>query len=840
MEGTGKGTCDASDALRAWLRAAGTHGSEAQATKAYKEMASTIACAKEVSSACLAWMPVFDGISDRPRTKTVATTALHNPDARTRIAAANVVEATFTSGGKSAFFAATTKQIPTYTLESDNNRDKENHGAGRRAGDGNSSEREQCASTTQSRGESCSSLSPPEKWRPKSATQSSSALSSPSARLGAMFVEMHAVAALAVSQENEDDVLVAHGRWVQAMIKAAPYGRLPPGILKHCLYAIMKRFDRGKDPVHVVCTLLACIEAAGKASGGKEDFCSFLHSSNAFQIMLELSKRNENGAVACSALQALQSASACFPSLAFEHSASLLEIVETGLAASHPSPAQSKFANEALKVVIEMSKACAVSRDDYAVVGARFDHTEDASSSTASPGQKRNCKACLASEHIWEKAVPILQQHHLWQQLVDFTFPLAISSPATMLHTSAMVGFCMLHEQVYVGLGLCSQNKVVDTVTSQLDPSIQPSVRAAACRAMGVLVSFSKCANRLGDIANLLITQLDEEHVSLRIMASWALANLCDALNSGSNPVSSVIALESIEQLADALVAAARGNDKVRANVVRGVGYLVAFYVKLHPAGTSYPPWLPYCFDALLSAVTTGNVKVQWNGCYALGTVLGCSEVLHVLPYAVPSATRVLMLLVRDCLNFKIRMHAASALGVPRHREDFAETYPDVLLVLTSALETIDAEDCPSPAFLGRIQYQTTYADIKYKPMLRGQLLSTLLHALSLGTSSDMKLVHDTLLRKAETIERFLDTAAALCTTPEIAQGGKEKETASQSVSGLLKHTYTFIDGALPGTLVAAAANGLSTMYSSAGQVYRNRADHFRELACSLSTNDST
>mmetsp|Transcript_2858 Transcript_2858/g.17766 ORF Transcript_2858/g.17766 Transcript_2858/m.17766 type:complete len:841 (-) Transcript_2858:292-2814(-) len=840
MERGEKGPCDASDALRAWLRATGTHGSEAQVNKAYKEMASTIACAKEVSSACLAWMPVFDGLSDRPRTKTVATTALHNQDARTRIAAANVVEATFSSGGKSAFFAATTKQIPRYILDSENNRDKENHGAGRHAGDGNSSECVQCATSTQPRGENCSPLSPPEKWRPKNATQSSSALSSPSARLGSMFVEMHAVAALAVSQESEDDVLVAHGRWIQAMIKAAPYGRLPPGILKHCLCAIMRRFDRGKDPVHVACTLLACVEAAGKASGGKEDFCSFLHSSNTFQIMLELSKGDENSAVACSALQALQSASACFPSLAFEHSAAVLEIVERSLAASHPSPAQSKFANEALKVVIEMSKACVVAPHDDAVVGARSDHTEISLSSTANLGQKRNCNACLASEHTWENVVPIAQQHRLWQQLVDFTFPLAIRSPATMLHTSAMVGFCTLHEQVFVDLGPCSQNKVVATVTSQLDPSVQPSVRAAACRAMGVLVSFSVFANRLSDITKLLITQLDEEHVSVRIMASWALANLCNALNSGSNPASSIISLEFIEQLADALVAAARGNDKVRANVVRGVGYLVAFYVKLHPAGTSYPPWLPYCFDALLSAVTTGNVKVQWNGCYALGTVLGCSEVLHVLPYAVPSATRILMLLVRDCLNFKIRMHAASALGVPTRREDFAETYPDVLLVLTSALETIDAEDCPSTAFLGGIQHQTTYADIKYKPMLRGQLLSTLLHALSLGTSADMKLVHDTLLRKAETMERFLDTAAALCTTPEIAQGGIEKETASRPVSGLLKHTYTFVDGALPRALVVAAARGLSAMYSSAGQVYQNRVDHFHELACSLNTNDPT
>eukprot|EP00963_Diacronema_lutheri_P012799 scaffold1982_cov358-Pavlova_lutheri.AAC.21 len=837
MDVSGAGPCDASEALRAWLRASAGHVSDAQAAKAYKELASTISCAKEVSSVCLAWLPVFDGLSDHPRTKTVATAALHSPDARTRMAAANVLEATFSSGGKSAFFAAITKQVPNYIRKPQGKGGIEKHGVSRDAGCGEHGKPGESTTGTQMHEEIGFTPSDTSKWRSRSTGQSSSALASPSARLGAMFVEMHAVAALTLSREWEDDVLVAHGRWVQAMIKVAPYGRLPSGILEYCLLSLVKRLHLDTFPVHVVCSLLGCIEAAGKAAGGKEDFCSFMQSTNAFQLMIDLSKGSQNSASACSALQALQSASAIFPLLAFKHSNALLEIVQAGLAVPHPSPAQSKFANEALKVVIEMSKAC-TAPDDDAIAGARFDPAEESVKSMVSQGEKKGSGARLSLREVSEPCVvAVSQQHHLWEQLVDVTLPLALNSPASMLHTSAMVAFCTLHEQIFMCFELSRQKKVVDTVASKLDPSIQPSVRAAACRAMGVLVSFPSCAKRLDNMTELLIPQLDEEHVSVRIMASWALANLCNVLNSGEILASLNPSLESIELLADALVAAARGNDKVRANVVRGMGYLVAFYVKLHPAGTSYPPWLPYCFDALLSAVTTGNVKVQWNGCYALGTVLGCSEVLHVLPYAVPSATRVLMLLVRDCANFKIRMHAASALAVPKHREDFAETYPDVLLVLTTALETIDAEDCPSSAFLGRIQHQTTYADLKYKPMLRGQLLHTLLHALSLGTSLDMKLVHDTLLRKAESIERLLDIAAALSTIPQADQGESVEHSASRPLPGLLNHTYTFVEGVLQRSLVVAAASGLSSMYSSADPSHQKHALHFRNLAHSLDAN---
>ncbi|CAI9786719.1 unnamed protein product [Fraxinus pennsylvanica] len=75
--------------------------------------------------------------------------------------------------------------------------------------------------------------------------------------------------------------------------------------------------------------------------------------------------------------------------------------------------------------------------------------------------------------------------------------------------------------------------------------------------------------------------------------------------------------------------------------------------------------WLGKMVQAFLSCVTTGNVKVQWNVCHALSNLFSNKTLkLQDMDWA-PSVFSILLLLLRDSSNFKIRIQAAAALAVP-------------------------------------------------------------------------------------------------------------------------------------------------------------------------------
>lgn len=82
-----------------------------------------------------------------------------------------------------------------------------------------------------------------------------------------------------------------------------------------------------------------------------------------------------------------------------------------------------------------------------------------------------------------------------------------------------------------------------------------------------------------------------------------------------------------------AALAAARNGDKVRANGVRAVGNLLAFVRVAPPAdGVSNPnpnpgfaaerAWLADALRCLTGALADGGAKVQWNACFAAGSLL--------------------------------------------------------------------------------------------------------------------------------------------------------------------------------------------------------------------------
>ncbi|PNH12673.1 HEAT repeat-containing protein 6 [Tetrabaena socialis] len=107
--------------------------------------------------------------------------------------------------------------------------------------------------------------------------------------------------------------------------------------------------------------------------------------------------------------------------------------------------------------------------------------------------------------------------------------------------------------------------------------------------------------------------------------------------------------------------------------------------------GLDLEAWLDSALTYLQSALTTGNMKVQWNACYAaLGLLRNAPLMAHprVGGRAAPLLL-LLVMLVRDSANYKIRTHAAAALAALPSREAYADVLPDALLVVAAALEAL-------------------------------------------------------------------------------------------------------------------------------------------------------
>lgn len=256
-----------------------------------------------------------------------------------------------------------------------------------------------------------------------------------------------------------------------------------------------------------------------------------------------------------------------------------------------------------------------------------------------------------------------------------------------------------------------------------------PAVRAAACRAMGFIVNLPHV--NLEDVASALLTAARDDSKSVKIPAVWSLANLCAVNISRRDGLSE----RTVMSLASALISSAseRG-DKVRANAVRGLGYLIT----TSNFDASHD-WLHGAAQTLASCLTTGNAKTQWNACLGVAALLQNDSAMKAGAQWSDFIVRMLLLLIRDAKNFKIRLHAAAALGVGARKGCLSSTYADSVGVLTSSLELLENQNMA-------LESQTA-TDFKYKAALVCQLTSTLVSVFTTVPTEGEASVRDSLKR---------------------------------------------------------------------------------------------
>ncbi|XP_022762497.1 putative uncharacterized protein DDB_G0272456 [Durio zibethinus] len=147
-----------------------------------------------------------------------------------------------------------------------------------------------------------------------------------------------------------------------------------------------------------------------------------------------------------------------------------------------------------------------------------------------------------------------------------------------------------------------------------------------------------------------------------------------------------------------------------------------------------------------------------------------------------PSIFGILLLLLRDSSNFKIRIQAAAALAVPASALDYGKSFPDIVQGLEHVVENLGSDLISEPS------------NFKYRIALEKQLTSTLLHILSLSSATDHQPLKDFLVKKASFLEDWfkmpyssLGEASAQTGIESDSVGNQKKEVISKAIQSLIE-----------------------------------------------------
>ncbi|CAK9199566.1 unnamed protein product [Sphagnum troendelagicum] len=424
-----------------------------------------------------------------------------------------------------------------------------------------------------------------------------------------------------------------------------------------------------------------------------------------------------------------------------------------------------------------------------------------------------------------------------WLETLEHFLPHVLQHSAPMVRGAALTCFAGLTAAVFCGLPTLKQEYILSAVMDAASSDDAPAVRSAACRAIGVIVGFpqvSRNKENLTMIINIIKTTTGDPCALVQITASWALANLCDVLGSNVETTSSqeaqqILETISLASLAECTFRAMKSGDKVRANAVRALGNLARFanflaetcdanckpntcggvivksYEKpSHLVNAQVPTsqWLDKMVQTFVSCITTGNVKVQWNVCHALGNLFRNPTVQLSSMVWAPSVYSILLLLLRDSANFKIRIHAACALAVPVSRQDYGVAYGDVVQTMVHALESVDFDTGQGPT------------SFKYHYALKEQLTLTTLHLLALGLPEDFHILEELLVKRANFLHNWLAILVSADKSGTARDGHvqKEKLMSHQDTTEACRTSVASKSGA-----AGLAVEALSAMYKHGG-----------------------
>ncbi|XP_012474733.1 uncharacterized protein LOC105791273 isoform X2 [Gossypium raimondii] len=685
-----------------------------------------------------------------------------------------------------------------------------------------------------------------------------------SSSLGQILMQLHTGTLYLIQHETNSRLLVLVFKILMLLISSTPYSRMPGELLPKVILSLQARIEAGfpfkSDQTGLQAAAISCLTTALSVSPSiqvkemilKELSTGFVEAdkkSGVFLTLLKHCERLSNPTVCFEALQALRAVSHNYPDLMLvcwgKISAIVYKFLREGNAEVATKSWKELAGNTALFVGEKIVTAAIKVLDECLRAISGFRGTEDLSEENFldSPFTSdciRTKKVSSAPSYGPRSPEDVKEERNTfpsglqqWAETIEKLMPLILWHTSAMVRTASVTCFAGITSSVFFSLLKENQDFIVSSLISAAEHDKVPSVRSAACRAIGVVSCFQKAsasAGNLGKFIHAVEINTRDSMVSVRIPASWALANICDSIRHFVDdvPLKHSTDSETNFHLVDLLIECAlrltKDGDKVKSNAVRALGNLSRFVrytssyfdkkpvaklgfsstcnqVTMLPARndlnafdggvitSSYPAslkdlhWLERMVQAFISCVTTGNVKVQWNVCHALSNMfLNKTIQLQDMDWA-PSVFGILLLLLRDSSNFKIRIQAAAALAVPEAAVDYGKSFPDIVQGLEHVVENLGSDSISAPS------------SFKYRIALEKQSTSTLLHVLSLASATDHKPLKDFLVKKASFLEDWFkmlysslgETISQSDAVGSDSVGNRKKEMIAKAIQSIIE-----------------------------------------------------
>ncbi|KAL1086589.1 hypothetical protein V6Z11_D08G124900 [Gossypium hirsutum] len=646
-----------------------------------------------------------------------------------------------------------------------------------------------------------------------------------SSSLGQILMQLHTGTLYLIQHETNSRLLVLVFKILMLLISSTPYSRMPGELLPKVILSLQARIEAGfpfkSDQTGLQAAAISCLTTALSVSPSiqvremilKELSTGFVEAdkkSGVFLTLLKHCERLSNPTVCFEALQALRAISHNYPNLMLvcwgKISAIVYKFLREGNAEVATKSWKELAGNTALFVGEKIVTAAIKVLDECLRAISGFRGTEDLSEENFldSPFTSdciRTKKVSSAPSYGPRSPEDAKEERNTfpsglqqWAETIEKLMPLILWHTSAMVRTASVTCFAGITSSVFFSLLKENQDFIVSSLISAAEHDKVPSVRSAACRAIGVVSCFQKAsasAGNLGKFIHAVEINTRDSMVSVRIPASWALANICDSIRHFVDdvPLKHSTDSETNFHLVDLLIECAlrltKDGDKVTMLPARND--LNAFdggvITSSYPASLKDLHWLERMVQAFISCVTTGNVKVQWNVCHALSNMfLNKTIQLQDMDWA-PSVFGILLLLLRDSSNFKIRIQAAAALAVPEAAVDYGKSFPDIVQGLEHVVENLGSDSILAPS------------SFKYRIALEKQSTSTLLHVLSLASATDHKPLKDFLVKKASFLEDWFkmlysslgETSSQSDVVGSDSVGNRKKEMIAKAIQSIIE-----------------------------------------------------
>ncbi|DBA69737.1 TPA: hypothetical protein ACH3X2_012467 [Trebouxia sp. C0005] len=335
----------------------------------------------------------------------------------------------------------------------------------------------------------------------------------------------------------------------------------------------------------------------------------------------------------------------------------------------------------------------------------------------------------------------------MWAEACDEHFPQAVAHSSPLVRSAAQASLADLPYAIFQSLALAQQGRIWQWVWHACQHDEAAAVRASGAKCLGHVagsVSVQDCQSDVCRSIEVLCTAIRDCTLSVRVSAASAAANVADALQQQQRQLDAQVTAPLLE-LAKAAMTACQDSDKIQVNGIRALGNLLAIQQlpsALCTAGHATnsccqwwgEAWLDQSISCLHTSFASSTEKVQWNACYATGNLLKnyAAAALAAKRRQLQSLLSVLLALVRDSPNYKIRSHAAAALVSLGQRHLYEGLWEIALGVFCDAAADVESNGSP----LDR-DYTESGKNYQFKDMLQQQLKAGMQSLLTFATPAD-------------------------------------------------------------------------------------------------------